>query len=230
MQENPNEKILKLLQEKVLLKQEVFEKTKNVFDELKKKISRLAGDLRPSIKNLSKEIPVEYKDTGDYEVEFTLADETLVYVMHSNIFTFDSSHKIWKDKYVQQDPNRAFCGKIFVYNFLSDSFRFNRTNDVGYLIARIFINREGHYFVEGKRQFGYLYSDFTSSILDSDNLDKIIESSILYSLDFDPFTPPFDLISEVSVREILETNLQSRIATGKRLGFQFGGEEGQTIG
>ena len=229
MPEQSNEKILKLLQEKVLLKREVFEKTKVVFGELKKILSQLANDLKSSVKNDGKDIQSEYKDTGEYEAEFTLADETLVFVMHTNIFTFDTSHDIWKNKYVQQDTKRAYCGKIFIYNFLSDSFRYNRTNDVGYLIARIFINREGHYFVEGKKQVGYLYSDFPTTVLNTNNMYNIIESAILYSLDFDPFTPPFDLITEISVKEILEASLQSRISTGKRLGFQFNADDKKVI-
>ena len=221
MPENSNENIIKLLQEKILLKKEVFDNTKIVFDELKKKLSVIAGDLKLSIKNINKESVTNYQDTGDYEAEFILADETLLFAMHTNIFTFDNSNEIWKSKYVQQDTKRAFCGKIFIYNFLSDSFRYNRINDVGYLIARIFINKEKHYFVEGKKQLGYLYNDFSTSILDSENIGKILESAILYCLNFDPFTPPFESIEEISVKEVLEANIQSRIATGKRLGFQF---------
>jgi len=33
---------------------------------------------------------------------------------------------------------------ISIYNFLSDSFKFNRVNDIGYLIARVFTNKENH--------------------------------------------------------------------------------------
>jgi hypothetical protein len=230
MTDHSNERILKLLHEKILLKQDVFEKTKSVFGELKKILSQISDELKTSVKEISKDIQTEYKITGDFEVEFTLADETLVFVMHTNIFTFDNTHEIWKNKYVQQDTSRAFCGKIFIYNFLSDSFRYNRTNDIGYLIARIFVNKEGHYFVEGKKQLGNLYSDFSTTVLDTENIQKIIEAAILYSLDFDPFTPPFELISQISVKEVIEASLQSRIATGKRLGFQFEADGKQIIG
>ena len=57
--------------------------------------------------------------------------------------------------------------------------------------------------------------------MDKEIIEKIIESAILYSLDFDPFTPPFESIPEISVREVLDAGLQSRMPTGKRLGFQF---------
>ncbi len=224
MEDNSHNKILKLLEEKVLLKQEVFGSTKSVFDELKKSLNKIADDLKLSVKNISKELSIEFKDTGDYECQFILGDETLVFVMHTNIFTFDNSHEIWRQKYVQQDNRRSYCGKIFIYNFLYDSFHYNRINDVGYLIARIFINRERHFFVEGKKQIENLYNDFSTTILDSENILKIIESSILYSLDFDLFTPPFESIQNISVKDIMDSSLQSRIATGKRLGFAFENE------
>lgn len=228
--EASNEKIVKLLHDKVLLKQEVFTRTKLAFNEAKKILLELSEKLKVSIKDISKDVLTDYRDSGEFEAEFTLADETLVFVMHTNIFTFDSSHGIWKNKYVQDDRSRAFCGKIFIYNFLSDSFRFNRTNDVGYLIARIFVNREGHFFVEGKKQLGYLYNDFTSTVLEEENIRKIIESAILYSLDFDPFTPPYEKITEISVKEVLEASVQARIATGKRLGFEFESKSGEFEG
>jgi hypothetical protein len=221
MADSPHSKILKLVEEKILLKQEVFEKTSAVFSDLKKYLSELVTELQPTIKDMSKEEPIVFRDMGEFEAQFTLSDETLLFVIHTNIFTFDNNHEIWRNRYVQADPRRAYCGKIFIYNFLSDSFKYNRSNDVGYLIARIFINREGHFFVEGKKQMGYIYSEFSSSLLDQEQLEKIVEAAILYSLDFDPFTPPFERINEISVKEVQEAGLQNRIATGKRLGFQF---------
>jgi hypothetical protein len=221
MPEKSNEKILKLLEEKVLLKQEVFDKTKSVFDKLKNFLQDLINELSARVKTINRDLVLTYTDTGEFECEITLGDETLVFVMHTNIFTFDNTHQIWRQKYVLQDSSRSYCGKIFIYNFLSDSFRFNRVNDVGYLIARIFINREGHYFVEGKKQLGNLYSDFSTSMMDESSLMQIVEAAVTYSLNFDPFTPPFETISQISVREVIDAGLQSRIATGKRLGFQF---------
>ncbi|MBK6444321.1 MAG: hypothetical protein IPG90_17470 [Bacteroidetes bacterium] len=217
----PQELIYKLLREKVVLKQEVFERTRTVFVQLKEILQTLFVEMGKEIKNIDKEILLEFKDKGDFEMEFTLADDTLVFMMHTNVFTFDHDHEIWKSSYVQEDPNRSFCGKIYIYNFLSDSFKYNRTNDIGLLIARLFVNKDGHFFVEGKRQLGFLYNDFSSAVLDTENLRKVVESAILYSLDFDPYIPPYEQIVQISVQEVMESTIQSKIATGKRLGFKF---------
>ena len=74
--------------------------------------------------------------------------------MHTNIFDYQSNHQICKTKYVQQDLMRSFCGIINIYNFLSDSLKYNRMNDSGFLISRIFINKDKHFFVEGDKEMG----------------------------------------------------------------------------
>ncbi len=230
MAETTNEKILKLLEEKILLKKEVFGKTNLAFVELKKIVSKLVTDLNAKGHGNSQYPLAEYKETNENEFLISLADETLVFVLHSNIFTFDQSHEIWKNSYVEKDPSRSYCGKIFVYNFLTDSFHYNRTNDIGYLIARIFVNKDSHFFVEGKKQLGYLYNDFSKMVLEKENIEKILEAAILFSLDFDPFTPPFDAQVEVTVKEVMEVSLQAKIATGKRLGFEFSGDDKPIVG
>jgi hypothetical protein len=141
--------------------------------------------------------------------------------MHSNVFEFDKSHRIWKTSYVRDREGLSYCGMINVYNFLNDSFKYNRANDIGYLIARIFLNVENHYFVEGKRQLGFLYNDFAHAVIDEETLRRIVESTIVYCLDFDLFTPPFDAVKEVSVNEIMEASFANQFRTGKRLGFRF---------
>lgn len=221
MSGNSQELIYKLLREKVVLKQEVFERTQTIFFQLKEILQKLYTEMQKEIKKFDKDIALDFKDRGDYEMEFTLADDTLIFLMHTNVFTFDRDHEVWKTSYVQEDPNRAYCGKIYIYNFLSDSFKYNRTNDIGLLIGRIFVNRDGHFFVEGKRQLGFLYNDFSSAVLDNENLRKVVESAILYSLDFDPYIPPYEQMTQISVQEVMESSIQSKIATGKRLGFRF---------
>ena len=87
--------------------------------------------------------------------------------MHSNVFEFDKNHGIWKISYVENNDMNSYCGIINIYNFLSDSFKYDRLDDLGYLIGRIFINKDNHYFVEGKRQLGFLYNDFGNAVIDT---------------------------------------------------------------
>jgi hypothetical protein len=94
-------------------------------------------------------------------------------------------------------------------------------NDVGYLIGRVFVNREKHYFIEGKREIGLLYSNFADSDLNRDAIEGIIESAILYTINFDLLTPPYDNMKEVNVQEMITARESMQLRTGKRLGFKF---------
>jgi len=215
------ELILKVLKEKSSLKQDIFHKNLKVFEELKAIVKEVAGELKIDAEKIDKRITVDYRDKGPYEIELKVAGDILIFNMHTNIFEFDKSHPMWKTSYVRDVPSRSFCGMLNVYNFLADSFKYNRVNDVGYMIARIFINNESHYFVEGKRQLGFLYNDFPNNVIDRQALKNIVESTIIYVLGFDLFTPPFDERQEISVSQILEASENMRIKTGKRLGFRF---------
>lgn len=215
------ELIMKVLKEKSSLKQDVFHKNIKVFEEIKEVVKEVVAELKNEIYKIDKRILVDYREKGPYEIELKVAGDILFFHMHTNVFEFDKSHPMWKTSYVRSNPARTFCGMIYIYNFLADSFKYNRVNDVGYMIARIFINNELHYFVEGKRQLGFLYNDFPNTKIDRQSVKNIVESAIIYALDFDLFTPPFDEMQEVSVSQILEASENMRIKTGKRLGFRF---------
>ncbi|HRS53157.1 MAG TPA: hypothetical protein P5250_00435, partial [Bacteroidales bacterium] len=108
-----------------------------------------------------------------------------------------------------------------MYNFLGDSIKYNRLDDLGYLVARIFINKEFHFCVEGKRQIGFMYNNFPYETIDTKSLKKILETAIIYCVDFDLLTPSFDEVKVVTVEAMTEQNLLNNLRTGKRLGFRY---------
>jgi hypothetical protein len=120
-----------------------------------------------------------------------------------------------------EDPSRSFCGMIMIYNFLTDSFKFQRAADTGSLIARVFVNREGHFCVEGKRQMGFLFNDFGEGVVSAETMRQVVEASILHSIQFDIYTPTFDQMKVITVQEVLDKSMSGLISTGKRLGFKF---------
>jgi hypothetical protein len=219
--ENPKDAINRLLKTKSSMKQDVYDRSLEVFKQFKSVIRDLAAELGKEALAADKRISVLYTDKGEFEVELKVAGDTLFFHMHTNVFEFDRSHHIRKSSYVKEDEFRSYCGQISIYNFLSDSFKYNRVNDVGYLIGRVFINKEKHYFVEGRKQLGFLYNDFSKSVLEKDSIRNIVEAAILYSLEFDLYTPPFESVRELKVGEILENSLNMKVQTGKRLGFRF---------
>ncbi|CAN5792929.1 hypothetical protein BH11BAC7_BH11BAC7_35500 [soil metagenome] len=213
--------ILELLKEKASLKQDVYKNTVDIFHELKHVVREVVDELRPLAYAIDKRLIVEQRDKGEFEIELRVAGDVLLFHMHTNVFEFDTSHQMWRTSYVKEDTSNSFCGMINIYNFLADSFKYNRANDLGYLVARVFLNKEDHYFVEGKRQLGFLYNDFSNAILDRQGLRNIVESSIVYCLNFDLFTPPFEEMKVVSIGQVMEESSMMSVKTGKRLGFRF---------
>lgn len=218
---SPKDLIVKTLAEKSVVKQDVYYHTISVFKNVKEVLKEVADELSQKASEIDKRLIISYSDKSEFEAELMVAGDILLFHMHTNVFDFDKSHSIWKTSYVKNKEYNSFCGMISVYNFLSDSFKYNRSRDLGYLIARIFINRELHFFVEGKRQLGFLYNDLAHAVLDKKAIRNVVESAILYSLNFDLFVPQFDDVKEVSVQEIQEATNVMQLKTAKRLGFRF---------
>lgn len=218
---NTHEMILNVLKEKSSLKQDVFYKTIDVFKMLKEVSRELARELKPKATEIDKRLIVDFKDKSEFEFELRVAGDIMIFSMHTNVFEFDTSHQMWKSSYVRDNESASYCGMINIYNFLADSFKYSRSNDLGYLVARIFVNHEEHFFVEGKRQLGFLYNDFANSLISKEQLRNIVESAILYCLDFDLFTPPFDEVKVISLAQVEEASSLMSVKTGKRLGFRF---------
>lgn len=214
------ELIFKSLKEISSMKQDVYHNTLKTFAVLKSVIKEVVDELH-SYNKIDDRIIIEYKEIGDFQMQIRIAGDTLIFYMHTNVFNFDKSHHIWKTSYVKDENFRSYCGMIQIFNFLSDSFKYNRVNDLGYLIGRIFINKDSHYFVEGKRQLGFLYTDFVNTTINKDALKAIVESAILYSINFDLYTPPFESTKDINISDMQAIEANMQISTGKRLGFRF---------
>ena len=219
---NSEEKIVSLLKEKACTKQKIYRITKNIFANFQDVLQEKANILNNEIQD--KDVEVSYEESGDFDAKLKFSGDTLLFHMHSNIFDFDSSHQIHKTSYVKEDKMRSFCGVINIYNFLSDSLKYNRLNDAGFLIARIFINKDNHFFVEGDKQLGFLFNDFVNQQIDEIQICKIIDTAMIYALNFDLQTPNFNDVKVVSLHQILDINNNHKIKTSKRLGFKFSSE------
>ncbi len=206
------------------LKQGVYNHTFSTFKLFKKILASLSEEYSRLDIQKQQSIPFVYSDKGDFQFELEFAGDMLIFMMHTNIFEFSRYHEVMKTQYIRDDKERSYCGMINIYNFLADSFRYNRFNDVGYLIGRIFINKDLHYFIEGKREIGYLFNNFGQAVMDERAARQIIESAILYTVNFDLLTPPFENVKEVTVQDLLNTLDSMKIKTGKRLGFKFQGD------
>ncbi|MFV0376811.1 MAG: hypothetical protein ACK5JD_05845 [Mangrovibacterium sp.] len=208
------------------VKQTVYRNTFGAFNILKEALQELAEEYSAKLKGkIEDESLPSFHEKGPFEAEFRLAGDMLLFSMHSNVFVFSREHPVWKTDYVKKEPMNSYCGIINIYNFLSDSFKYSRMNDLGYLVARIFINRENHFFVEGKRQSGELVKDFENDIISKENVKQILDTSIRYAIEFDLLVPPYDQVKIASVEQMTAEIIHAKMRTGKRVGFKFNSDD-----
>jgi len=216
------ESLLEAFEIKTTVKQQVYKNTVESFLILKKVLKQLEKDYTSRLKGKVPDhtLPV-FQERGPFEMEFRIGSDLLLFSMHSNVFEFDNKHPVFNLKYVEEDILRSYSGMIMIYNFLADSFKYNRIQDLGYLVARIFINKDKHFFVEGKRQTHELVKDFAVDTISPGILRQIVETAIEYCIQFDLLVPPYEQVKMVTVDQMQEKISHSRLATGKRLGFSF---------
>jgi len=210
------------------VKQKVYQNTVQTLKILKKVLKSLEKDYISAIKDqVPHSVLPSFREKGPFEMEFEIGGDLLIFSMHSNVFEFDNKHPVLKTKYIQDNPLRSYCGMINIYNFLADSFKYNRINDLGYLVTRIFINKDNHYFVEGKRQSDDSddIKGFATDTVSPGVLRQIVETAIRYCIEFDLLIPPYDNVKLATVDQMREKITHSKMTTGKRLGFGFNADD-----
>lgn len=212
--------ILGGLNNKAAMKQHIYRNTKTVFDQFRICAKEITEQLTPDVIKKDKSLEVELNEISEFEFHLKFSGDTIAFILHTNVFSFPPEHEISKMPYVQESAERGYCGMIQIYNFLSDSIKYQRMADVGYLLARLFINSEGHFYADGQRQLDFLYKDFTKNEINNEAVSKIIEQTMLYALDFDLYVPPIESMTELTLQQKNYFNNPGGFATGKRLGFK----------
>lgn len=215
-------RILDTVVRKSNLKQRVFDNTFAAFSLLKETLLEMASEMDDELDGkLDRRVRLEYRDRGKFEAQLQVSNDLLIFQMHTDVFRFPDGHPVWQTPYAQEDRQNAYCGVINIYNFLSDSFKFNRNADEGYLIGRIFINRDRRYFAEGKEQQSMRVERFGSEEIDREAWVAVLESAIAFSLDFDLLMPPYAVNKCVTVDQFNTRMDNSKFITGKRKGYDF---------
>ena len=218
-QEQALDQIFGKLKTKACAKQNAFRAVQEVFKNLKSETDTIATSLRERMTNVDKSIEIKLIKKNDYEFQLKVGSDILIFTLATNVVTFNDDYEVMKSDYVQEKEERKYFGQIMVYNFLADTIKYNRLEDPGYLIARLIVNYEKHFFVEGAQQLSFLFTDIVNNVITSDWLKLLVEKCIFTAIDM-------DLIGS-SYPEIQNTNLMQKMknekpmGNGKKIGFQM---------
>jgi len=224
MSQNPLQDIALMLHEKSSAKQVAFKNLQKTFtllyDEARHVTETISGHL---MEGTDPDIKVSVHQAGDYEFHIRVAGDLLVFILHTNIVTLNPEHGINKSEYVAADPNRKYLGQINIYNFMADSIKYNRLNDPGYLLARLFVNNEEHFYVEGDGQLGFVFGDLAEKKINETDISVLIQLLIVTAVENDLVTPPFPDLRMITLNE--KVGLSSSLGMGQKIGFRMSHDE-----
>lgn len=215
--------VVNLLADKASLKQDVFEVTKNIFSQMRELTIKITEYIKNSSKVDTEKVRVEFEELNEFEFQLKVGGDIIVFLMKTNVFGLPANHKDIKHKYFKKDWKNAYFGQIMVYDFIADSVKFNRVDDVGYLIERIFVNAEEHFMVEGLKNIGYSYPDISYNKITEKILENLIEDAILVSIETDLVSTSYADNFNITVEE---RRIKRGKLAGSKLGFQMSSSKG----
>jgi len=208
---------------KASAKQAIFRATQGAFDVLRQASQELCLELTHKITtSLDPSVRIEYYPVNGMEFHIRFSGDLLVFVMHSNIVTFPDTFGPMTTPYVEADFRRRFFGHIMAYNFMADSIKYQRMNDPGYLVGRLLVNIDSHYFLEGVQQLELPDHDMSASPVTADAMRLFVESAMIAAVNNDLIAPPMNDIQKITVKQKLENQQVSRAS---KVGFSFSHEQ-----
>jgi hypothetical protein len=217
---DPLDHIQRLLENKSTAKQITYRNLLNSFEVLAKESKRVALELKKKVKKVGDhDVTVEFTRVNDHEFQVKLAGDLLIFVLHTNIVTFADDHDVMKDAYIREKEINQYFGQIMIYNFMSDSIRFNRVNDPGYLLARLLINHEGRYIVEGEGKLGVVYSQVSPAAITENDLNVLVKLALTLAIENDLMAPPYQQVKFITLYQKLEKTQE--LGAGQKIGFRM---------
>ncbi|MBK0404619.1 hypothetical protein I5M27_16605 [Adhaeribacter sp. BT258] len=206
------------LKQKTSAKQAIYRNTKNAFDQFKKVSIDLVKRLSDRVTSLDSSVLIEYRDVSEFEFHVKISGDLLVFVMHSNVVTFPEDYDLMKTEYVEADFKRRFFGHIMAYNFMADSIKYGRMNDPGYLLGRLLINIENHFYLEGVDQLNLRFQDLAQNVLNDESILLLVESAIIAAVNNDLMARDIDDLRVITVKQKLDNQ---QISRNQKVGFNF---------
>jgi hypothetical protein len=218
-EQDPLEHIQQMLENKSTAKQITYKILISAFETLAKESRRVVGELKKKVKPSDQDVTVDFKRINEHEFQVKLAGDLLIFVVHTNIVTFGEEHDVMKDPYIKLNEFNKYFGQIMIYNFMSDSIKFNRVNDPGYLLARLLVNHEGRYIVEGEGKLGVVYSHISPSPITEHDLNILVKLALTLAIENDLMAPPYPQVKFITLYQKLEKTQE--LGAGQKIGFRM---------
>ena len=217
--QDPIELIRSMLETKSTAKQITYKNLLDAFSILAKEANRVIDEILKKSNVGDKDVTVEFIEINEHEFHVKLAGDLLVFVLHTNVVSLAPDNPVMEDHYFQENEVNRYFGQIMIYNFMSDSFKFNRANDPGYLLARLLINHEARYIIEGNGRLGALSNKISGGPISEPELNVLIKIALTMAIENDLVAPPFPQVQFITVHQKNEKTQE--MGGGQKIGFRM---------
>ena len=198
----------------------------SAFHKLRDESKRITMELIQRSQLQDSDVTIEFNEINEHEFHIKLAGDLLIFVLHTNIVTFDEEHFVMKDDYVKANEINRYFGQIMIYNFMSDSLKFNRVNDPGYLLARLMINHDNRFFVEGEGQLAFLFNKVSEGAVNEDMMNALVKLALAIAIENDLMALPYPKVKFITLYQKLEHTPD--LGGGHKIGFRMSYEDKST--
>ena len=220
--EDPINFIKYLLESKSTAKQTAYKHICRAFSVLEAESKRVVEELKRRANPSDKDVTVEFNSINAQEFDVKLAGDMLIFVLGTNIVTLEESHTIMKEDYIRENEVNRYFGQIMVYNFMAESLKYNRTNDPGYLLARIMINHENRFFIEGERELE-AFNPISQLPVTDEELQQVVRIVLKMAIENDLVAPAFTEVKAITLNQKRDHNLE--LGGAQKTGFKMSYEE-----
>ncbi len=221
---DPLEHIKLLLESKSTAKQVTYKRLLLAFGALRNESKRIVAELSQRARPEDQDVTLYFREVNEHEFEVKLAGDLISFVLHTNVVTFDPNSPVMLDPYIKSTPVNRYFGQIMIYNFMADSLKFNRINDPGYLLARLLINHEGRYVVEGDGRLAELANKISPAPISDDELAILVKIVMTLAIENDLMAPPFPDVRFITLHQKMEKTQE--LGAGQKIGFRMSYQEG----
>lgn len=224
-QQDPLDFIKQMLESKSDAKQRTYKHLLSTFQGLRVEAKSIAVELTKRARPGDKEVTIDFVEVSQHEFHLKLAGDLLIFVLHTNVVTFDAEHAIMKDAYILENEVNRYFGQINIYNFMSDSLKFNRVNDPGYLVARLMINHENRFFIEGEGPLMPLSNRISDTSISTEYLQLLVKLALTIAIENDLTAPPYQDVKFITLYQKQEHTPE--LGGGQKIGFKMSYERQQ---
>jgi hypothetical protein len=217
--QDPIEYLKYMLESKSTSKQATYKNLQSAFAILFRESKRIIDELRAKANPADKDVTLECLKINDHEFHVKLAGDLLIFVLHTNVVTFGGDHGIMNDPYMQTNEINRYFGQLNIYNFMSDSLKFNRINDPGYLVARLMINHENRFFIEGEGQLEVLFNRISETPITETDLTTLVKLALTVAIGNDLMAPPYTQVKFITLYQKIEHTPE--LGAGQKIGFKM---------